>query len=127
MYQIPLRFVKVSPDVAICATRIVAIMSTQSFQARETVKREKRAGTLINAAGREAVKSAVFLDNGSVLSSPYSVNKLMNAIAKANAKETDPKGVNNSQRIKVVDQVFEFEPEDASESEEEDEENEDEE
>lgn len=124
MYQIPLRFVKISPDVAICATRIVAIMSTASYQARETIKREKRAGTLINGAGREAVKSAVFLDNGTVMSSPYSVGKLMNAIAKANAKETDPKGVNNSQRIKVVDQVFEFEP---SESEEEDEGEEDEE
>lgn len=124
MYQIPLRFVKISPDVAICATRIVAIMSTASYQARETIKREKRAGTLINGAGREAVKSAVFLDNGTVMSSPYSVGKLMNAIAKANAKETDPKGVNNSQRIKVVDQVFELEP---SESEEEDEGEEDEE
>ncbi len=124
MYQIPLRFVKISPDVAICATRIVAIMSTASYQARETIKREKRAGTLINGAGREAVKSAVFLDNGTVMSSPYSVGKLMNAIAKANAKETDSKGVNNSQRIKVVDQVFEFEP---SESEEEDEGEEDEE
>ena len=113
-----MRFVKISPDVAICATRIVAIMSTSSFQARETVKREKRAGTLINGAGREAVKSAVFLDNGSVISSPYSVNKIMNAVAKANAKETDPKGVNNSQRIKVVDTVFEYEPEESSEPEE---------
>lgn len=118
MYQVPLRFVKISPDVAIMATRIVAIMSTSSFQARETVKREKRAGTLINGAGREAVKSAIFLDNGSVISSPYSVNKIMNAVAKANAKETDPKGVNNTQRIKVVDTVFELEPEESSEPEE---------
>lgn len=118
MYQVPLRFVKISPDVAIMATRIVAIMSTSSFQARETVKREKRAGTLINGAGREAVKSAIFLDNGSVISSPYSVNKIMNAVAKANAKETDPKGINNSQRIKVVDTVFELEPEESSEPEE---------
>lgn len=121
MYQIPLRFVKISNDVAICATRIVAIMSTDAHQARETVKREKRAGTLVNAAGREAVKSAVFLDNGTVIASPFSVSRIINAIARANSKETDPKGTNNTARVKVVDTVFDYENPEEEDPEEEEE------
>ena len=86
MYQVPLRFIKVSPTVVVCATRIVAIMSVESYQARETIKAERRAGTLINAAGGTAAQSAIFMDNGSVISSPYSVTRLANAITKAETK-----------------------------------------
>lgn len=95
-YSIPLNFVKVSTkrrrpdnkefDTAICITRIVALMSTSIYQARKTIAEEKKAGTLINAAGIEKVKTAIFLDNGSVVASPLSVNVLLNAIAKANMK-----------------------------------------
>lgn len=48
-------------------------MSAETYQARRTIKEEKRAGTLINAAGRNAVKSAIFLDNGTVIASPLTV------------------------------------------------------
>lgn len=110
-YMLPLRFIKVSQktsennqcDVAICATRIVAIMSTEAYQARRTIKEEKRAGTLINAAGKSAVKSAIFLDNGTVIASPLTVNKLMTAIEKSNFKEAGAKRTNETVRIKVYD------------------------
>ena len=105
-YTIPLRFVKVSvgrsdnkqSDVSICATRIVALMSTDIYQARKTITAEKRAGTLINAAGIEKVKTAIFLDNGSVVASPLSVNRLMTLIEKSNAKASDPK---KTKRMKI--------------------------
>lgn len=98
-YMLPLRFIKVSQkndgngqcDVAICATRIVAIMSTDAYQARRTIKDEKKAGTLINAAGKNAVKSAIFLDNGSVVASPLTVTRLMTAIEKSNFRKSRPK------------------------------------
>lgn len=106
-YMLPLRFVKVSKDVALCATRIVAIMSTSAHQARETLKNEKRAGTLINAAGRDGAKSAIFLDNGSVVASPISVKTLLSLIARSNLKETSPKRTNNTIRMKVYDVVDE--------------------
>ena len=114
-YMLPLRFIKVSQktsgneqfDVAICATRIVAIMSTETNQARRTIKEEKKAGTLINAAGRSATKSAIFLDNGSVVASPFSVNRLMSAIEKSNHKETDSKKPIQTVRLKVYDVVDE--------------------
>jgi regulator of extracellular matrix RemA (YlzA/DUF370 family) len=61
-------------------------MSVESFQARETIKSERRAGTLINAAGGTATQTAIFMDNGSVIASPYSVTRLSNAIAKAETK-----------------------------------------
>ena len=93
-YTLPVNFVKVSvgrsdnkqSDVAVCITRIVAMMSTEIYQARKTVAAEKKAGTLINAAGIEKTKTAIFLDNGSVIASPLSVNRLLTQIHKANVK-----------------------------------------
>lgn len=114
-YMLPQRFIKVAQktsdnnqfDVAICATRIVAIMSTETFQARRTIKEEKRAGTLINAAGKSAVKSAIFLDNGTVIASPLTVNRLLTAIEKSNFKEAGARRTNETTRIKVYDVVDE--------------------
>lgn len=114
-YMLPLRFIKVSAkrndnelfDVAICATRIVAIMAYDTNQAKRTIKEEKRAGTLINAAGRSATKSVIFLDNGSVIASPFSVNRLMNAIERSNFKQTDPKKPMQTVRLKVYDVIDE--------------------
>ena len=110
-YMLPLRFIKVAQksndngqcDVAICATRIVAIMSTEAYQARQTIKEEKKAGTQINAAGRNAVKSAIFLDNGTVIASPLTVSRLMTAIEKSNFKEAGASRTNQTVRIKVYD------------------------
>ena len=112
-YTLPLRFIKVSKkrndtkqfDVAICATRIVTMMSTDIYQARKTISDEKKAGTLINAAGVNAAKTAIILDNGAVVASPLTVPVLMNAIAKSNekgAKKTSP-------RMRVYD-VYDGEP-----------------
>lgn len=113
-YTLPVNFVKVSvsrpgkkqADVAICITRIVAIMSTGIYQARKTIASEKKAGTLINAAGIEKVQTAIFLDNGSVVASPLSVGRLLSAIQKANAK-AEP---NPGNKIKVYE-VPQFEEE----------------
>ena len=106
-YTVPLRFIKVSnkrsdnkqADVAICATRIVAIMSTEINQARNTIRDEKKAGTLINAAGIAKAQSAIFLDNGSVVSSPLRVNRLMSLIERSNEQAA----ANKTKRMRVFD------------------------
>ena len=106
-YMLPLRFIKVSNkrsdvkqfDVAICATRIVAMMSTDIYQARRTVTAEKKAGSLINACGTAATKTAIFLDNGAVVASPLSIPVLLNSIEKANSKA----GAKQTMRLKVYD------------------------
>lgn len=85
-YQLPLRFIKVSEDVVVCATRIVCMMSTKAYQARRSIKDEKRAGTLINASGRKTSETAIFLDNGNVIASPYTIGKLIGSIERSNAK-----------------------------------------
>jgi regulator of extracellular matrix RemA (YlzA/DUF370 family) len=103
VYQLPLRFIKVSDDVSICATRIVAIMSTNAYQARRTIKDEKQAGTLINAAGRAKVNSAIFLDNGSVIASPLTVTRLLSAIEKSNYKQVNPRKFVAPARMRVYD------------------------
>ena len=106
-YMLPLRFIKVSskPTVSICATRIVAMMSTDIYQARRTIHEEKKAGSLINACGTNAAKTAILLDNGSVVASPLSISILMNSIEKSNMKAT----TKNSARLKVYD-VYDEDP-----------------
>lgn len=112
-YMLPLRFIKVSNkrsdikqfDVAICATRIVAMMSTDIYQARRTVAAEKKAGSLINACGTAATKTAIFLDNGAVVASPLTIPVLMNSLEKANSKA----GAKQTVRLKVYD-VMDEEP-----------------
>lgn len=119
-YMLPLNFVKISVgrsdnrqfDVAICATRIVAIMSTEIHQARKTIAQEKKNGTLINAAGTNKARSAVFLDNGSVIASPLTVRRIMTLIRKANEWGSGKE----SQEVKA----YEGEEEDFDEEEEDD-------
>ena len=98
-YMLPLNFIEISkkPRVAICATRIVAIMSTDMYQARRTVHDEKKKGSLINACGTNAAKSAIIMDNGAVASSPFTVSVLMNKIERAN------EAIKNSSKLKVYD------------------------
>ena len=82
-------------------------MSTDSYQARRVIKDEKRAGTLINAAGKSAVKSAIFLDNGSVVASPLTVTRLMSAIEKSNSKQPGATQARETVRLRVYDAVDE--------------------
>lgn len=100
-YMLPLTFINVSRDpvVSICATRIVSMMSTKIYQARRSIHEEKKAGTLINACGTSAAKTAIILDNGVIVSSPLSITILMNAIDKANEK-ISPR---NTSKLKVYD------------------------
>lgn len=93
--------------MAVCATRIVAIMSTAAHQARETIKTEKRNGTLINACGRRPAESAVFLDNGTVIASPLTVNRILGAIERSNAKQVNQIKANKTRRLKVYDVIDE--------------------
>jgi regulator of extracellular matrix RemA (YlzA/DUF370 family) len=117
-YTIPLRFVRVSQkhsdnkqfDASICATRIVAIMSTDIYQARKTIADERKNGTLINCCGLAKAKSAIFLDNGSVISSPLTVRRLMNLIEKSNSKD----GTRLDKRMRVYD-VYDGKPDENDE------------
>lgn len=83
-------------------------MSTAAHQARETIKTEKRNGTLINACGRRPAESAVFLDNGTVIASPLTVNRILGAIERSNAKQVKPVKVNETKRLKVYEAVDEL-------------------
>ena len=107
MYQLPLRFIKLSPEVAVCATRIVAIMDTVSYQARETIKTERKNGTLINACGRKPAETAVFLDNGTVIASPLTVTRILSAIEKSNAKQVNASPAFQTKRLMVYQAVDE--------------------
>lgn len=112
-YTIPLRFIRISHkrsdnrqfDVAVCATRIVAIMSTEIYQARKTISDERKNGTLINGCGLAKAQSAIFMDNGTVVTSPMKVKRLMALIDKSNEKA----GSKLDKRMRVFD-VYDGEP-----------------
>lgn len=111
-YTVPLKFIKVSDDVSICATRIVAMMSTRCYQARESIKAERRAGTLINACGTDKAETAIFLDNGIVVSSPATIAVLNNRIENAGVRKVKKQTYNESQAIsyeeeEMTDEEFE--------------------
>lgn len=82
-----------------CATRAMFILSTESYSVRETIKQEKRNGTLVNACGPRAAKSAIVLDNGAVASSPVKPETLVNRI-------------NQAQNLQKVDKNFDTTEED---------------
>lgn len=102
-YMLPLKFVRVSPDMSVCATRIVAIMSTHALQCRKLITEEKKAGTLLNAAGRDKVRSAIIFDNGSVVASPYSIGSILNNISKAGMRSSTSKKIRLSSGLKLYD------------------------
>jgi len=112
-YVVPLRFIRISNkrsdnrqfDVSICATRIVAIMSTEIHQARKALADERKNGTLINGCGLVKAKSAIFLDNGTVVSSPMTVRRVMAMIEKSNDKASP----RLEKRMRVFD-VYDGEP-----------------
>lgn len=106
-YQIPLRYIKVSDNVAICATRIVAMMSTQTRQARETMKQEKMNKNYVNGSGRLPAKTVIVLDNGTVVSSPLSIAILMQRIEKSNSKALAPINGRTTKRMRVYDVIDE--------------------
>lgn len=104
-YMLPLKFIRVSENMAICATRIVAIMSMKSYVCKKIVKDERSAGTLLNAAGHDAVKSAIILDNGTVVASSFDPSRILTNIDRAGMKRTDSPAVRVSSAIKVYDAV----------------------
>ena len=112
MYQLPLTYIRVSEDVAVCATRIVSLMSTHSYQARELLKKERQSKTLINACGRLTAKTVIILDNGTVMSSPRSIGYLLRLIEDGNCRFAD-KRHREVRRLRVYD-VVDDEPEEVS-------------
>lgn len=80
-------------------------MSTEIYQARKVISDERKNGTLINGCGLAKAKSAIFLDNGTVVSSPMSVKRLMAMIEKSNEKA----GSRLDKRMKVFD-IYDADP-----------------
>ena len=104
-YMLPLKFIRVSDQMSICATRIVAIMSTHAYQARRLIKEEKQADTLLNAAGRDKVRSAIILDNGAVVASPFSISRILSNIQRADGKNSQAKRITLSHGLKLYDVI----------------------
>lgn len=92
-YFLPLRMLKIGPEISIPIHRITLIGSINSYALRTLVLEHKKRKTLINASGREQTKSVVLLDNGAVCTSSYTANTLN-------------KKVNDLQRYEVTSEVL---------------------
>ena len=79
-------------------------------QARKAIADERKNGTLINGCGLTKAKSAIFLDNGQIASSPLTVRRLMASIDKALTKAN----VRIDKRMQVYD-VYDEEPDENDE------------
>ena len=94
-------------------------MSTRAYQARRLIAEQRKAGTLLNAAGHRTVESILILDNGVVIASPLTVKRLLTAIEKSNSKSVKTNVASETVRLKVYDACDEdplpFEDEDVSE------------
>lgn len=106
-YMLPIQFIRIGPSVCISAARIVSLMSTDFFQARQAITREKRAGTMINGCGKEPARTAIFLDNGTVVSSPYTITRILKNLDKSNSKDIASRAVRNHQNVNIYQAVNE--------------------
>lgn len=102
-YQVPLVFLKLSDNLAICATRVVGMMSTDSKQARDMIKAEKENKTLINGCGRNRAVTMVILDNGAVATSPHSINHLCKLLETSSGKRIVKATNTKKSIVKLVD------------------------
>ena len=94
-------------------------MSTRAYQARRLIAEQRKAGTLLNAAGHRTVESILILDNGVVIASPLTVKRLLTAIEKSNSKSVKTNVASETVRLKVYaacdENPLPFEDEDVSE------------
>lgn len=103
MYQIPLRFIRISKNVTVCATRIVmmidsTVVGSYGFNLLRT---ERREGRLIDATAHEKRRTAIILDNGLVIASARTVQELMRRVELSNTKQTTAKLRNRTKRMMV--------------------------
>lgn len=103
MYQIPLRFIRVSKNVAICATRIVMMIdaSVPGSYGLNLLRAERREGRLIDATAHEKRRTAIILDNGLVIASARTVPEMMRRIEHANTKQSTAKMRSRTKRMMV--------------------------
>lgn len=78
-------------------------MSTHAYQARRLIRDEKQSDTLLNAAGRDKVRTAIVLDNGAVVASPYTIGRLLTNIQKADSKHSQAKPIKLTSGLKLYD------------------------
>ena len=102
-YMVPLRFVRISDTVVVCATRIVTIMSIKSYQARNLKRSEKDAKTLINGCGTQKTETIIILDNGTVISSPMSIRRIMTNLEKANLRQMKATSMYGTKKMRIYD------------------------
>lgn len=92
-YFIPIRMLKIGPEISIPVHRITLIGTSNSFTLKTLALEHKKKKTLINASGREVTKSIVLLDNGAVCTSSYTASYLN-------------KKINDLQRFEVTSEVI---------------------
>ena len=102
-YTIPLKFIRISENMSICATRILCILDMNTAQARRILREEKDGNTLLKATGPRAAASLVIMDNGIVITSPFTMGRILANIASASSKKPYKKDISLGQSLRIYD------------------------
>lgn len=103
MYQIPLRFIRISKNVAVCATRIIMMIdaTVPGSYGHNLLRAERREGRLLDATAHEKRRTAIILDNGLVIASARTVPEMMRRIELSNTKQTTARMRSRTKRMLV--------------------------
>ena len=105
-YYVPLRFINVSSDMVLCATRIVAIGSLRSTHFKKILQKEKQNGNWINGCPlRQKARSVIFLDNGTLVTSPRSAEFLARSAMDYRAMNPDMQDLKKGAQFRIYDVV----------------------
>lgn len=102
-YTIPLKFIRVSDYMSICATRILCIVDANCAQGHKILREEKDARTLLKATGPRAAATVIIMDNGTVISSPFTMGRLLANIASASTKKANKKDISLGTAMRIYD------------------------
>lgn len=110
-YQVPLRFIRIAPNTAICATRIVCLLDSNSSYGYDILRREKQNKTLVNCTGKRKTRTLIVMDSGTVIAAPYTVSEILKRIENADTDFLKGKvsTTRPPKRLRVYD-VYDEEP-----------------
>lgn len=102
---VPLRFIKVGPDFSVPIHRIVGISEITSYSTQQLIAEQKKNKTLISATKKFRTKCVVILDNGTVITSPYTMSTITKKINEMQTYDINNDNIKITKKSKTIKDV----------------------
>lgn len=99
--MLPLVWLKIGPGLSICFTKQTYMIQANTRAGTRIRQQRKAAGRFIDGCFGRKAKTIIISDDGVAFSSPYSLNVLMNAISRANARQLTGDNLRSTVRLKL--------------------------